>query len=105
MKRKFASKKRAVDKAVDEKSKKIMAKTGMDPRGVLNFGSKHETGQGDGGRTGQGGRGGGGASRGGLDYFSSNRGINLSPEIGEEITEELLQSTEEAKMKGDEGIC
>ena len=105
MKRRSTSLKGTSDKAVDEKSKEIMAKTGMDPRGVLNFGSKHRTGQGDGGRTGRGRRGGGGASRGGLDYFSSDRGINLAPEIGEEMAEELLQSKEEAKIKGDEGIC
>ena len=53
MKRRSTSLKGTSDKAVDEKSKEIMAKTGMDPRGVLNFGSKHRTGQGDGGRTGR----------------------------------------------------
>ena len=76
----------------------------MDPRGVLNFGSKNRTGRGNGGRTGQGGRGGGGASRGGLNYFSSDRSINLAPEIGKEMAEKLFQSTEKAKIKGDEGI-
>ena len=54
------------------------------------IGSKHRTGRGNGGRTRRGNRGGGGAIRGGLDYFSSNRGINLAPEIGEEMAEELL---------------
>ena len=68
------------------------------------------TGQDNGDRTGQGNRGksgrgkqGGGASRGGLDYYSSDGSINLAPEIGEAIAEELLQSTKEAKIKGDKG--
>ena len=76
--------------------------------GRTGKGNGGQTGRGNGGRTGRGnggrtGRGGGGANSGGLDHFSSDRGINLEPTIGEVMAEELLQSTEEAKIKGDEG--
>ena len=43
MQKKSASTKRAVNKAVDEKCNEILAKNGIDPRGVLNFGSKHRS--------------------------------------------------------------
>ena len=62
-----------------------------------------KTRKGNGGRSGRSGQGVGGTSSGCLNRFSSDRGINLEPEIGEDMAEELLQSIEEAKIKGDEG--